>query len=499
VTSEIRSAAQRGWKLFPVRVRGKLPLIDKWPARASSDPAMLEEWASKYRGCNWGIATGQPSGVFVIDVDGDAGRASLADLKRQGYILPETLTVTTGRSDGGEHRYFRMPPGADIRNDQNGKIGAHIDVRGTGGFVVAVGSTHKSGRIYCYIDPHAGIADAPEWLTERLTTRPIAAHVDARKLGKGRRTQSLVSLAGWLNTRGVKPEQMEAILQAKNAERCSPPLPEEKIRTMVQDICRRYPTKSPDFTQETQDTQGNTRYPREMSKRESNAEAKALLNLPLEKYLKQIIDFTAQMENSPAWNSPLFKFARFCKAHPVLSDLKDHEAMAAVEKALRTFEELPADRNPWDYYFPAAGSADEAQIDFLHCWTHIRNVPFQDVLGNALQLAKEKPLYSSTLRGDLYRRFINLSAWLQLLMGNQPIFLPCRKLSPLFGCSHTTIGQLAQMATKDGLLVIVGREHFSSTDNRKAREYQFNLNLLTIEGNDDESDRTVSPVSASTE
>jgi hypothetical protein len=29
-----------------------------------------------------------------------------------------------------------MPSGIDIRNDQSGKIGPHIDVRGTGGFVV---------------------------------------------------------------------------------------------------------------------------------------------------------------------------------------------------------------------------------------------------------------------------------------------------------------------------------------------------------------------------
>jgi Bifunctional DNA primase/polymerase, N-terminal len=59
-------------------------------------------------------------------------------------MLPEMLAVTTGRADGGEHRYFRMPTGVDIRNDQNGKMARHSDVRKTGGFVVpTVSSRHR--------------------------------------------------------------------------------------------------------------------------------------------------------------------------------------------------------------------------------------------------------------------------------------------------------------------------------------------------------------------
>jgi hypothetical protein len=82
-------------------------------------------------------------------------------------------------------------------------------------------------------------------------------------------------------------------------------------------------------------------------------------------------------------------------------------------------------------------------------------------------------------------------------MRNQPIFLPGRKLSPLLGCSHTTISQLAKMATEDGLLIVVGKEHFSSTGKAKAREYHFDLDMLhKMGGNEDESDKTISAVCA---
>jgi hypothetical protein len=39
----------------------------------------------------------------------------LEELASQGFMLPEMLAVTTGGADGGEHRYYRMPTGVDIR------------------------------------------------------------------------------------------------------------------------------------------------------------------------------------------------------------------------------------------------------------------------------------------------------------------------------------------------------------------------------------------------
>ena len=42
--------------------------------------------------------TGAESGIFVLDVDGEEGAASLSQLLAEfGWESPETLTVTTGR------------------------------------------------------------------------------------------------------------------------------------------------------------------------------------------------------------------------------------------------------------------------------------------------------------------------------------------------------------------------------------------------------------------
>jgi hypothetical protein len=237
--------AIKAGRLFPVKAGGKLPLVPEWPAKASSDPAVKRAWAREYPQCNWGMATGEPSGVFVVDVDGEAGRASLADLERQGLTLPATLTVTTGRADGGTHFYFRMPSGVDVHNDQSGKIGPHIDVRGTGGFVVCPPSVHASGKVYRFVDSSAAIADAPGWLIERLTMRQAmpttGAQASPQAVTKGSRTNALVSLAGTMQRRGMSPEAIEAALLAENAAKCSPPLPESKVRAIARDIPARYP------------------------------------------------------------------------------------------------------------------------------------------------------------------------------------------------------------------------------------------------------------------
>jgi len=245
---EIVAAAGRGWHMLPVQVRGKLPLVKGWPEEATSDTAQLEAWQHQHPACNWGLATGTASGLVVIDVDGAEGRAALTDLERQGFTLPPTLTVNTGRTDGGEHRYYRPPSGVEVRNDQTGKIGAHIDVRGTGGFVVCPPSVHASGKQYRFNDTSVPVADLPSWVIERLTVRPpmptATAQASSQAVGKGSRTNRLVSWAGTMHRCGMRLEAITGALLAENAN-FDPPLPEAKVRTIAADIMKRYPAGEP--------------------------------------------------------------------------------------------------------------------------------------------------------------------------------------------------------------------------------------------------------------
>ena len=109
---------------------------------------------------NIGIAAGEPSGVSVLDVDDPAALTALESVHGP---LPKTWTVETG--SGGRHFYFRH----DERWQQckNAvKFAGGLDIRTTGGYVLAPPSRHKTGKNYRWLVPPDAceLATAPDWL-----------------------------------------------------------------------------------------------------------------------------------------------------------------------------------------------------------------------------------------------------------------------------------------------------------------------------------------------
>lgn len=149
---------------------GKHPATARGFKDASNEePKIRALWEGAPAEANIAVATG--NGIFVVDCDikpGIDGRASLAELEAKHGALPPTLTARTG--SGGLHLYFRYTGGAI--NNSASKLGAGIDIRGDGGYVVCPNSKHKSGRRYEWIDELTPIADAPEWLTDAARRRP---------------------------------------------------------------------------------------------------------------------------------------------------------------------------------------------------------------------------------------------------------------------------------------------------------------------------------------
>lgn len=238
---EVIAAVARGWRLLPVQARGKVPLVGKWPELATSALERLAAWATEFPGCNWGIATGPESGVFVLDVDGEAALAALIEQGRRGNQLPSTLTVSTGR---GRHLYFRWPNGQNISNSA-GKLAKGLDIRGTAGCVVIPPSIHPSGTAYAYDDPNEPIADAPEWLLALIMQRKSGPRVIAAggngAILDGTRHTTLVSLAGTMRKRGMAPGAIEAALLEENRQKCQPPLPEAEVRGIAGSMARYEP------------------------------------------------------------------------------------------------------------------------------------------------------------------------------------------------------------------------------------------------------------------
>src|SRR5262249_15108592 len=130
-------------------------------------------WAT--RTFNIGIATGEGSGIWVLDVDGDEGEATLRGFETKNGTLPPTVEAITGK---GRHLYWRWPGEREIRNRQVSLDFPGIDVRGNGGYVLAPPSIHPSGRSYSWsVDSSDTFEDAPDWLIDLVVKGPEAKHI----------------------------------------------------------------------------------------------------------------------------------------------------------------------------------------------------------------------------------------------------------------------------------------------------------------------------------
>jgi hypothetical protein len=135
-------------------------------AYSASIEAAAKWWHSSAAPYNVGVALGPASGIVAVDVDPrSGGDRTLAALERRLGPLPETLRVETGRGDGGYHLYFR-DPGVVVR----GGVGAGVEVKGRGSYVVGPGSTHISGGKYRVVVDVAAVGLPDGWLAGLVRT-----------------------------------------------------------------------------------------------------------------------------------------------------------------------------------------------------------------------------------------------------------------------------------------------------------------------------------------
>jgi Bifunctional DNA primase/polymerase, N-terminal len=142
--------AMLGFRVLPTRIKTKIPFLKGWPERAATDPAKLAKWQAQFHP-NWSVLTGRENGVVVLDIDGEQGRADLAQLESKLGPLPDTWRCNSGRVGGcGFHIWLRPPPGTDDLRNQQPIPGTKIDVRGHHGHVIVAGSAHRSGNSYSW-------------------------------------------------------------------------------------------------------------------------------------------------------------------------------------------------------------------------------------------------------------------------------------------------------------------------------------------------------------
>jgi hypothetical protein len=249
---------ERGWSVIPVHSviggRCSCKRVDcgkpgkhapiSWKAfqKRRATEVEVKDWWRKWPWSNVGIVTGEISGIFVLDVDGQVGSDSI-----RGLEMPMTVTAKTG--GGGSHFYFRYPQDTIVGN----KIGLleKVDIRGNGGYVVAAPSIHESGKSYQWLEgmspEEIELANPPLWLMDLLLSRePVKLYQEAAPVTKedllpcakafletgvaqGSRDVCLFTLAKHCHKAKMAEEQAYEILEQVNSV-CTPPLAERVIR-----------------------------------------------------------------------------------------------------------------------------------------------------------------------------------------------------------------------------------------------------------------------------
>jgi hypothetical protein len=238
-----RALAEKGLAVFPCLPRDKRPATRHGVKDATTDPIEIENWWQQEPNFNIAIATGAVSGVFVIDIDGGDAEAELRKLEARHGELPATVESITAR---GRHLFFKCPD-TPVRNSA-GKIATGIDVRATGGYVIAPPSVHPSGKRYCWsVDSATTFAAAPDWLLAIIAepeTATATAASEWRELARngvreGQRNSSAARLAGHLLRHYIDPHVAHELVQSWNATRCTPPLSPDEITHIVDSVAGR--------------------------------------------------------------------------------------------------------------------------------------------------------------------------------------------------------------------------------------------------------------------
>ena len=191
---------------------GKHPMLRHGVKEASRDPETVERWWRRWPRAHVAIACGEASGVCVLDVDGEPGRRSLAELLAKHGALPATLTAHTG--SGGAHHFFR----ADARIRNRARFLPGLDTRSDHGYVIAAPSGHMSGGSYAWQGPEPGaapLAEAPGWLVEAVLAG-VGARAERKPLDR-------VALAAQTNAGGIPDRYVRRAVEGGLADVASSP------------------------------------------------------------------------------------------------------------------------------------------------------------------------------------------------------------------------------------------------------------------------------------
>lgn len=151
--------AEAGVAVFPLVPGTKRPAVEHGFHEASTAHGQIQRWWSWLPEANIGLATGDRVDVLDIDVHASGtGFTQLRNLLDAGLASQWAHAVRT--PSGGLHLYYPSDPERPQRNWSRNE--AHIDFRGTGGYIVAAPSrVTVAGQLRAYVPTGAHYPGKP--------------------------------------------------------------------------------------------------------------------------------------------------------------------------------------------------------------------------------------------------------------------------------------------------------------------------------------------------
>lgn len=234
--------ASMGWAVFPLRPRGKEPRTKNGVKDATTDLEQIRAFWAAFPDSNIGIAMGEPSGGLVaidVDEDGESGKDGMAAVRawERGHgELPETATALTGR--GGTHMLYRM---GGVKNSVNAELA--VDIRSTGGYIVAPPSIHPNGTPYAWeFDPEDYPVAEADANVRAFVASVQPAKAERRKferrdeVGEGGRNDYLYRFGCGLRAKSIPDDAIRLLVEQRNESDCKPPLTSYEVGKIVESV-----------------------------------------------------------------------------------------------------------------------------------------------------------------------------------------------------------------------------------------------------------------------
>lgn len=260
----LRYAAELGWRVLPLwpqaacaqgtcgssRCRdprkgptawGKHPRIGGWQREASRDPARVLEWWESWPDAGVGVATGEGSGIVVVDVDPRAGGAESWQRVEEEALVPDTLRQVTS---GGFHLVYRY----DGRIPEKLRPLPGIEVLTNGQQVVVPPTTCGYGQARVWVpNATAEMGELGDYLLRlhrdgaggEARVRVGGGRDDGRIFPDGERNDELTRRVGRWRNQHSDDERVIMLLAMQFAdERCDPKMPAEEVVQTVRSVMR---------------------------------------------------------------------------------------------------------------------------------------------------------------------------------------------------------------------------------------------------------------------